>query len=427
MSERARGRVLSSFLYLCACAPLGGCGDPLVSTDYKGEPLLRVEGNIVLQDNLASQDLGSLGRLQVALFWLSSLQPSADTLSFRAEAGGVAQGLASPARYAFDLYHPPSDAALITMPDTTQQVGLALVLLFDDLNGDGLRQDDEPFVGGTRDMMLLYTASSLTSDLISEPLAPGFHLLSQALSTSGIGASSSSPPACLTDSAAAAFTRLATTDQVDLDLDFIDNPWQRVPDVNCDGSAAEWCEEVRPFIDLSALPTPEHLIERICYTPQPERAEILAAYTLCQSQLQETDPCLPDFSRCDDPAMQSGPPLPTDHPLIEYFLCRHPQLNHDGCAELVSLSEPDLVLRDPIGLVMRACTEAASDPSRFAAFTDAYRRCMTDPCFTDEVVALCSADASSQPPPTGDVFSAYLDCIALHPENMPNPSRTNAP
>lgn len=415
---------------LISAALLAACGDPLVTGDYKGEPLLRVEGNIVLQSELAAKDLGSLGRLQVALFWLANLSPSGDTVNFRAEAGSVAQGLASPARYAFDLYHPPSDAVLVTMPDSSQPVGFALVLLFDDLNGDGARQETEPFVGGTRGLMLLYTPQTLSSDLIGTTLAPGFHLLSE-VTAQNPDPLTGPPTTCRDDATVAAFVRLDSTDQVDLDLDFIDDPWQRVPDVNCDGSITEWCEEMRPYADLNSLPTPELLMERICFSPQPEREAILNAYTLCQNQFQETDDCLPNFDRCDDPAMQMGPPWTADHPIVEYYLCRHPELNHDGCADLFGYAMPQMILHDPINMVIRACKEQTGNPERLFAFTDAYRRCFTDPCFSDEVVNNCPSifpfDPTGQAPPTPiDAVEMYLECVSREPEGKPRPNQNQS-
>lgn len=160
----------------------GGCGDPLADGTYQGDPLATVSGSILLQTTAApTHDLG------VIVGWRVERSPT-DTWSSQpvSPSGGF------PASYRLDLLTPPPAEALNTDQSSGQQLGFAFVVLYEDVNGNGLPDFDtsgkglpagpDRFRGGAELLMLAYAAADFpaTSRIAKElgfPLERGYHLM----------------------------------------------------------------------------------------------------------------------------------------------------------------------------------------------------------------------------------------------------------
>lgn len=124
---------------------LAGCGS-LAGGDYRGEVMLRIEGQ-VLVDDAASLD-SSIG---VALLWTNG-QPSA------AELQSVVVGTSFPARYDLKLYRPPPAATRLPLLGVDNlQASIGQIVLYEDRNGDGRwNRRNEPVVGGAYDSAVVW-------------------------------------------------------------------------------------------------------------------------------------------------------------------------------------------------------------------------------------------------------------------------------
>lgn len=103
---------------------LWGCGDVLAGGDYAGEPLLVVSGQVLVEDAIPDGVAP-----EVALFWTE-----AGTAN-RAETA-VATTTRFPSFYELRVYQPPASDDFFDDPRGTR-LALAVVLLYDDADGDG--------------------------------------------------------------------------------------------------------------------------------------------------------------------------------------------------------------------------------------------------------------------------------------------------
>lgn len=103
---------------------LAGCGDVLADGDYPGEPLLVVTGQVLVEDSIPDDVSPS-----VALFWTEA---GADNRSETA----VEVTTRFPSFYELRVYQPPDDADFFEDP-RGDHLALAVVLLYDDADGDG--------------------------------------------------------------------------------------------------------------------------------------------------------------------------------------------------------------------------------------------------------------------------------------------------
>lgn len=207
---------------------VAGCGDPLVTGDYLGEPLARIEGNLLIRSVARTPET-----LNISLFWMNR--------AFFADHYGdpwrlseqpvVSRGLAL-TRYQIQLYQPPPDSALRQMPNG-QRAGLALLMLYNDANGDGAwNEESELLVGGASQYILLYAPEGLRADALGQEIKPGYQLMRlDDLATR-----------CAPGSSLASMK--PATGSPDVNLVVFGELDDLLPDLDCDGYSGDWCEEI---------------------------------------------------------------------------------------------------------------------------------------------------------------------------------------
>ena len=169
----ARRRVAAA-LGLTALA-LAGCGEPLASGGYRGEPLFEVRGFIGRFTTIPRELLDHPKR--ISLFW----SPSADAgwssgrLMEQAEVSVAVEALSN---FTLTLYHPPEEAALL---DRDPALGVALLLVYVDVDGDGAWRPErgDVLIGGATDQVLLYAPASIPAErsLTGAAVPEGFYLV----------------------------------------------------------------------------------------------------------------------------------------------------------------------------------------------------------------------------------------------------------
>jgi hypothetical protein len=137
-------------LLLSSMLMLTGCGDPLVDGTWRGEPLMVIEGSIMLA-NPEEPNGWPEGDLRVALFWANSF----GDMQLEQDVGVEAQ---LPSRYRMEIYSPPPEEAFFYAPwEDLGQVAIGNPLLYVDQNGDGMWQEEsELLVGGAPDIALVF-------------------------------------------------------------------------------------------------------------------------------------------------------------------------------------------------------------------------------------------------------------------------------
>ncbi len=154
------------------------CGDPLVSGDYRGEPLAIIEGDVLFVDDV-SAELPS-APLRVAVFWSTgdALQDESLEVVDSLQEQVVTTG-SFPARYSIFLYTPPPVSLLEPLPGSEQLAAVGMVVLYLDIDGNqrwsGQEGVFEPLIGGPEEEVILYAPDGLHGEVVEEPLAAGFH------------------------------------------------------------------------------------------------------------------------------------------------------------------------------------------------------------------------------------------------------------
>jgi hypothetical protein len=141
---------------LLAAALLAGCGS-LADGDYRGEVLLEMDGQVLMDGSLGfDSDLG------VAVHWSRALTPEAGAQS-------VVVATEFPANYSVQFFHPPAGTTFIPLfGEEGLNAAVGEIVVFEDVDGDDRWSPDrEPVMGGSFDTTLLWV-----QDAQSERLAP---------------------------------------------------------------------------------------------------------------------------------------------------------------------------------------------------------------------------------------------------------------
>lgn len=145
-----------------------GCGDAMVPTDFEGAPVLHRPNFAIVGDAPAAT------RPVYATFW------HPDGYSSLSWEDGVEQAhtrlpLVSFTFQPFNLFEHPA-ARLLASTAAGGRYGIAAVQAYDDRNGNGWHDPDEPWLGYAR-RGLLFAPSALTAaeSPTGRPLAAGYH------------------------------------------------------------------------------------------------------------------------------------------------------------------------------------------------------------------------------------------------------------
>ncbi len=151
---------------------LMGCGDPLATADYKGEALFSLGGTVLDE---SGGDLPA-DALRVTILWE---RPDATVAPYEPS---ITVETTFPARYQLTLFSPPADSAMQSAP-WGGSVVMGVPVLYQDGDGDDTFSGDpdvDPIVGGTDEVLLLYTdtaAEPPADDPELPALAKGFSAL----------------------------------------------------------------------------------------------------------------------------------------------------------------------------------------------------------------------------------------------------------
>lgn len=203
------------------------CGDVLVGADYQGEPLMVLEGQVLVVDSMPLPQ----GEVRVAVFWSS-----------QGEHGHQHQqqtqiSTTFPARYSLTLYTPPPDEVHYEPEHAGAALAIGVPILYDDVDMNGRFDTGEDVLGGSEDVLLLYAPERLEHQPPSEPeedtdappdeppgdpLEPGYHAVR-----------------LLEESCDAGRLVLTVVDPADVTM-VVGELWDSLGDVDCDGELGEW-------------------------------------------------------------------------------------------------------------------------------------------------------------------------------------------
>jgi hypothetical protein len=213
---------------------LAGCGDPLVSGQYRGTPLLQVEGNLYA----TSQEVLEQTRdkdIKVTLFWAASRQQYLRDLSLIAEQGVLTEA-DLPARYRLTAFSPPQ----LQPEDPTQtQWWIGLILLYEDSDHDGTWDGaGEALVGGATGQVLVYA----TAPWAPQELAP-YITVTGGQTTLPAGYTLmdvSQTEICPAQGQLLALQVSSPEAMQRVDLALSLDPTALLPDVDCDAQPSDW-------------------------------------------------------------------------------------------------------------------------------------------------------------------------------------------
>lgn len=207
--------------WVAAVAGLGACGNPLVTGDYRGERLARIEGSVLMDGTSFDWDDSDL---RVALFW-------ANDHGFAEQ--DVVVTTAFPARYTLDLYHPPPEHVRFDAEWSASRVAAAIPTLYIDSDGNGAWSEEEEVVGGSPDIALVWSdpdhKGSEREGFID--VQPGFQTMwtERACDSEQLSSQTAFWPA----------------DDFPVDL-WVGPIWKWLTDWDCDGGVEEWDEICPP-------------------------------------------------------------------------------------------------------------------------------------------------------------------------------------
>lgn len=303
-----KARVWIGALLAVVVHAVSACGQLAVDGDYLGEPLFEIAGTVTL--DAGAMPTGARGELRVALFWARPANASSagDTLdSVTAVEQDVGAASSFPARYTLTVHEPPPASLVGTAADVKGAFGLAMLLVYLDVDADG-RWDrgSEDLVGAATDTAVLYAPDGLEGGRFGV-LAPGFHAV-----RSAIGA-----PACGGNMQATA----ADNVPIVVDMSF---PAYALGDLDCDGVVVEWS---------GTCPSPATILA-LC---RDDRAESTMCET-CEDLLWEAGS---SDSRCDE-WLASCEGFTSTHECEEAWEhCREEGPDDDDCVEHGTECEPE--------------------------------------------------------------------------------------
>ncbi len=243
-------------LALALLALSTGCGE-LAEEDYLGEPLLTLEGDVVL-DGLINLDPD---QLKVALFWSG---PNGELLAEQA----VFTEAEFPAHYRIELFHPPAPEVMLNlgaMDGWRAAVGHPLIYL--DADGDGTWSPGlEQLVGGSLDTVVLYNQSAPYDARLGTPDARDF----------GTGFQRMTPPVEVCGDAQHVMAGLepATTSQTHL---AIGSMWPRLHDWDCNEVALTSVLDTQ-ILQLDAVCPPSADLAFFCDHAEDLKDDVVAGW-----------------------------------------------------------------------------------------------------------------------------------------------------
>ena len=282
---------------LLAAGLVAGCSEPLATAGYRGKALLRLQGKILV-DAWTTEVLGFPTDLKVAVFWNGDAALSnPDEATAMAEEVRV-QG-SFPADVEVTLFQPAPDAVLQSLDDRPGRLGLAVILLYVDVDRDD-RWDrhDEAIVGGAPGVALVYATEAVPL-ATGGALKVGYNLVDASHITMEGSHEPAEPPVDGADDPDADAGLLTghwldrvrldhTPDRIDLLL--TEDVFSIIPDLDGDGQWGDWQDPCEPILEEA---------ER---TADPEHHEMLMRdFEACEARRPPDMRLPPEAADCSGP------------------------------------------------------------------------------------------------------------------------------
>lgn len=141
--------ILRRTTLLFAAVILSTCGDPLVSDQYRGEPLFRFSGQVVAFDGVPQAEYNP----RLSIFWSKTgrTDVAVDDL---VEQPSASVKVSFPSEFEVLIFNPPEPVHMVNA-----SYGLALILIYNDVDDDGWfnpNKSDETIIGGSEERVLVY-------------------------------------------------------------------------------------------------------------------------------------------------------------------------------------------------------------------------------------------------------------------------------
>jgi hypothetical protein len=151
-------------------ALLSACGDPITDPTYRGTPLFEFEGQVEVQGIFPPGQHD----IRLAIFWLPEAGKTPP--SMWREQPSTSIRVRFPSTFAIKIFQPPRPEDFLVF---RQEQAVGRLMLYEDLNGDGQRTRDEPFVGEAPNQGVVYARedSDGSGSFTSVAIPKGFNLI----------------------------------------------------------------------------------------------------------------------------------------------------------------------------------------------------------------------------------------------------------
>ena len=136
-----------------------GCGDALVDQTYRGEPIIRLEGQLRSFEPARP----TTNAFYVSVFWSVNGETIIEP-SMLVEQDSVGVKVEFPNSFLLNVFDVPPDSAKVSAPIKGTDYWLGMILIYEDVNGNG-KFDSAELRGGAEDTILIYTKSGISASL----------------------------------------------------------------------------------------------------------------------------------------------------------------------------------------------------------------------------------------------------------------------
>jgi hypothetical protein len=156
---------------------LVGCGDPLVSADYRGEPIFRLTG-VIESVGPGAVALGDGEQALVSMFWNTDLSRQPPALVAQ---DSVSSAITFPSTFEIRVFDPPAEVHLVA---ADPRFGVGLMLVFVDADADHLYDAGERMIGGNLNKAVVWAHEAVPAEdsPFGAELPEGFSLIDQPFS-----------------------------------------------------------------------------------------------------------------------------------------------------------------------------------------------------------------------------------------------------
>jgi hypothetical protein len=189
---RAVTPLLRGLVWVLAGAMLS-CGNSLVDDTYSGTPLFTVKGSVIGPSEAV--DAANAG-VRIALFWTLGGMGTGSGEGQVVEQPGTARSAEYFRSFDMNLFDEP-DARHLTTLSSGARFGVAWLAAYRDENGNGRKDETEPFTGSSVERVLIRALDALPAreSPTGAALPAGWHLVSAPLNCPQTGGSSTDPVA----------------------------------------------------------------------------------------------------------------------------------------------------------------------------------------------------------------------------------------